>query len=266
MDANRELVSCMGRCLIFKPTSRGVVSWPGYTEMKDYTLLQNDPVERMIAHMNPYTCSTIYSVVRTPVWKTAMSILSERNFSVFAIGEYQFELAVSFLGKSKVLDSLMWLRSGENPTATPAPLWGKHKLKMFYRWWIDKDTFDERKEFLDIMSDSLALSSPIDRTTIYRGVEKAAEEFSQYTSSHYKMNYPKRKYYFGVALAHLIKYVPRRVRNGLKELSWQYKPRPLITSIESLEKLSLAGITFDKSELSEIEEVLINFHNHQLRK
>ena len=89
-----------------------IIGWPAYTEMANYAVLQDDPIARMIHHMNLYTCSTIYSVIRTPVWKQAVGISSKKQFSVFALGENQFELAICYQGKSKVIQNLMWLRSG----------------------------------------------------------------------------------------------------------------------------------------------------------
>lgn len=171
LEADETLVSCMGRCLAFRPISKQLIGWPAYTEMVGYAVLQDDPVARMIHHMNPYTCSTIYSVVRTPVWKQAMGIACKKQFSVFALGEIQFELSVCYRGKSKVIPHLMWLRSAENDGIRD-----EHDVVLFREWWIDPKKANDREEFLTLMASALAHGDIRRLESVREGVKAACNE------------------------------------------------------------------------------------------
>ncbi len=175
LEADATLVSCMGRSLGFRCRAGHILGWPAYAEMADYSVLQDDPISRMIYHMNPYTCSIIYSVVRTPVWKQAMGILSKRQFSVFALGENQFELSVCYRGKSKVIPHLMWLRSAENDGIRD-----EHDVVLFREWWIDPKKANEREEFLTLMASALALGDSDRLESVRQGVKAACDEYFRF--------------------------------------------------------------------------------------
>lgn len=175
LEADETLVSCMGRCLGFRCIEDRLIGWPAYREMADYSVLQDDPIARMIHHMNPYTCSTIFSVVKTPVWKQAMSITCERQFSVFALGENQFELSVCYRGKSKVIPHLMWLRSAENDGIR-----AEHDVVRFREWWIDPQKSNDREEFLALMGSALADGDAAQLETVRAGVKAALDGFHEF--------------------------------------------------------------------------------------
>ena len=128
LEKEPELVCCMGSCLQFTPRKQGLMGRSAYQEMKGYSLLQNDPEERAIAHMKNYTSSTIYSVARTHIWKQAVSTFTNAKLP---LNDYElvFEICVSFLGKSIVIPELTWLRSGENVT-----IHNRKKDLTFIKW------------------------------------------------------------------------------------------------------------------------------------
>ena len=57
---------------------------------------QESPAERMLFHFSDYTPSTIYSVVRTEVWKQAWEATARKEFSMLGQIELQFEQSVCF--------------------------------------------------------------------------------------------------------------------------------------------------------------------------
>ena len=87
LSLNPDLVSCIGRCLRFQVLPQGVVAWPAYTEMANYTVSQSDGIERMIFHMNPYRVSSLYSVMRSAPWKRIVGLLAARRFQDAATSE-----------------------------------------------------------------------------------------------------------------------------------------------------------------------------------
>jgi glycosyltransferase domain-containing protein len=172
LEADKTLVSCMGRCLLFKPISKRLIGLPAYTEMENYQVLQDDPNSRMIHHMNPYTSSTIYSVVRTPVWKLAMGVATKKLF-FYALPEFQFEMSVCYQGKSKVIQNLMWLRSAENVPTRDDNL-------SFLEWWVDKNKANEREECLALMSSALAQGDIERLESVKKGLQAAFNVFYEW--------------------------------------------------------------------------------------
>ena len=79
LESDESLVACSGRCLGFQLISKQILGYPVFTEWENYSVPQDDPISRMIHHMNTYTLSTIYSVVRTPVWNLAWVIVDQNG-------------------------------------------------------------------------------------------------------------------------------------------------------------------------------------------
>jgi len=256
LETQAELVSCMGRCIKFGYTPKVVTGELAYSEMENYSILQDDPVDRMVAHMNPYTCSTIYSVVRSPVWQRSMMTLTRKKFPAFAIGEYQFELAVCYQGKSKVIPELMWLRSAEMPGTR-----GTDQFLMpentSMKWWLDPAMEAERTEFLTIMSTTLAEAE--DKVAeIASGVKMAFDVFVQG-----QLNIPsignsyKLMLKIAINMPALLKSILKPIQRPFFKLLWNIDIRPLV---EIAKDLSNTGVKVDFKELSEIQSIISVFH------
>jgi glycosyltransferase domain-containing protein len=163
LEKDSELVACCGQSVNFWPgkiaswTSKDVVllSHISYPERKGYLISQNTPYKRMLEHMTDYSPTSIYSVIRTPDWKKVVSIIAKKEFNAYGIFELQFEMAIAYLGKIKVLDELFWLRSAENGNIQGADI-SLQIENSFESWWVDPDKFTERQEFLQITADGLS--------------------------------------------------------------------------------------------------------------
>lgn len=236
IEVSKELISCIGRSLGFLSDQVSVKGFPVYTEMRGYSLLQDDPIERMISHMNPYTCSIIYSVVQTDAWKKAMTALVEKDFQVPGLEELQFELVVSYLGKSKVIEELMWLRSFENapirdypPTAVLSHIW----------WGGGGGKKKEHDEFLRIMSGTLVNDELNNAGKINDGLRCAMDAYtSQY---HHK----------GPPMSSL---------QTLRPLNRPEKKEEKISLLEAAKNLEHTGVKVNFEELKQIINIINNFH------
>ena len=171
LGKDKSLVACGGQCVGFRYKNRQVIGHRFYHLLDNYALLNDSPIERMILHMNPYTPSMIYSIMKSEIWKKLIRIISSKVFDVFAISELQFELAACFYGKSKTIQELFWLRSMEN-----IPLRGEKGLdnsKRFYDWWKDEAKVIERNEFLEHMINHLASSNKASNSRLQEGLIEA---------------------------------------------------------------------------------------------
>ena len=111
LDVNLDMVACCGTAVGFSSTSKNVNGYSVYPELNGYEIIDEIGEQRVLYHMSNYTVNQIYAVCRSDKWQLIFKAITEREFPVFAIGEYQFELYMSFAGKSKVLPELMWLRN-----------------------------------------------------------------------------------------------------------------------------------------------------------
>jgi len=190
LQCDKNLQACIGRSLGFEWSAGQMVSWPFYPEQRDYAILQDSAIERMIHHMTHYTPSIIYSVVRTEIWKKALNTFLQRDFPIFGIGEIQFELSVCYLGKSKVIPALMWLRGRENPSMHGSEP-HMDPNNSFSDWWTDDSKSQEREEMLQLMASNLSQSDD-------RGYLEVKEEINQSLEAYNKFlfRYQKGKDWF----------------------------------------------------------------------
>jgi glycosyltransferase domain-containing protein len=258
LDRQPELVSCMGRCLRFDNTVEGVRGNADYLAMENYSILQSDPIERMLAHMHPYTCSTVYSVVRTPVWRRAVSTYVRKEFPVYAIGELQIELAICYQGKSRVLPELTWLRSSEvSPTrGTDVSL---APANTFAKWWSDPAMNAEHAEFLAIMGATLAEGTAV-AAEIEAGVKRALDAYHAYGQALSSRRRTGAVQQFKARAAkHLpgpLKALARKALDPFMK-SRRHAPRPIM---EAASELAATGVRVDLEEVARIASVVSAFH------
>jgi len=265
LDTQIDLISCMGRCLEFNTSPTGIIGSVGYPQMADYAILEDDPIERMVAHMKNYTPSTIYSVTRSQQWRRAMSAFTQREFPAYAIGELQFELAVCCQGKSKVIPELMWLRSSEMPAIRGTDPWLKPEATL-RGWWQDRANRNEHAEFLTIMSTTLATAGN-EVIEISLGVKKAIDTYLEFTAN-------KLTTFQRIRLQ-ILRYLPVTFKTILKaffklienRLTMRASPMPPLTAPRLLmavaKDLSIAGVKIDFEELSNIVSIVSAFHTNR---
>jgi len=248
LEADETFVSCIGQVLGFRHFSNQVINW-GSAGMADYAVLQDDPIARMIHHMNPYAPSTIYSVVRTPVWKQAMTILPQKNqFSVYALGEIEFELAVCYQGKSKGIENLMWLRSRENAHL------GDGNNVIFHEWWADKDKLADREEFLTIMASTLTDGDIGRLESVREGVRAACNEYSKFSFDAYRINLRT------VVRAAVATRLPTAVIVPIRKILAKRRGANSKSLLQAAKDLEATGVHVNFEQLSRIVELVRQFH------
>jgi len=260
LEMNPELVSCMGRCLFFDFYRGEVLGLPAYKEMENYTVVNDDAIQRMIDHMSSYTCSSMYSVVRTPVWKKAISPFLEKEFPVYALFELQFELAVCFQGKSMVLPVLLWLRSKENETLIDSSL-SFIRNNSFVDWWNEPTNILEKDSFLEIMSSTLSDGSSFSKKEIEVGIVNSLDCY--YSDQLLKQKESSKKRISIVNV--LAKCMPKTVKHNLKKVipsSFFGKYNRGTKNIVNVAyDLSNTGVKVDTYEVKKIKTIVKLFHN-----
>ena len=237
LELDSELVACTGRAIAFKNNENQISTWIEYNEMANYYITQNSPEERILFHMKNYTCNNIYSIVRTPIWKDAMLIVSNtKDFTLFAIEEVVFELCVSFWGKSKVFPILFWFRSKENDGVSL-----NYRLP-FHRWFKSKEKIKEVNKFYDILLN--ALSNPNlkdDNLMIY--IKEASEAFSLFSKNSINDSLIKNPIiYIGLRSPRFIKKTLGSIYKKISNSPLFFKKQKEYTFYEPIKDLESEGV------------------------
>ena len=265
LNTDKELVSVMGRRLIFNPIGDKIYSKLFYDPQKGRKVNQETPSERMLYHLSNYTPSTIYSVVRTDIWRKAWESSVCKEFNALGQLEIQFELSICCLGKSLVIPSLVWLRSQENSTVESRDKSLQIKEGTHISdWWGKPENKKEREEMLDIMEVTLSSkSNPYLRESLVTAIDaycenikkKESEKVRYRNSLNYRfMSFRKRIIdFFPINLTKLkqtnLGYLLRR--------SWHDTSVTLYSGAKELEK---TGVSVNWNEILEIEHLIITFH------
>ena len=254
LEADETYVSCIGRILGFQPISKQIIAWPAATSMGNYYVgLQDDPIARMIHYAkDPYMAFIICSVVRTPVWKRAMAILPQtKQFAVNAREEIQFEFAVCYQGKSKLIQHLMWLRSHENNSIVDP------NIQDFVEWWVDKDKSNDREEFLTLMASALTHGDIRRLESVREDVRAVFNEFYKFLRA-----FRKRKSFRKAVATRLPPAVKETIREIRAVMHGTSRKRllqadPLLRVAKYLES---TGVRVNFEQLSQIGELVRQFH------
>lgn len=255
LDANKELVSCIGRCLAFYEINGVVKGYPDILEQENYSVMNDEPFERMTAHLNPYTPSTIYSITRTKQWNLAMSCAFLKEYAVYTIGERIFEAVNAFLGKSTVIPELMWYRSKEQEGIRNTDISLNRDL-FFYQWWFDDEKKNEHDEMLRNVLNTLISGHDDASKYEYDMFKTAFDSHGLWDKEHKKNKKLKRQIFisFTVKLIKII--LPEFIIFKLREAR-KIKHLPLV---EAAEEMKLNSVHIDMNELSVIENLVSKFH------
>lgn len=241
---NKDIVACIGRCIGFYTTKSGIMATSMYNEMKGYRCFEGTTRERMIEHMNPYVCSTIYAVQRSEVWKKSMTILTKEKFSSPYIEELIFELATCYQGKSIVIEDLMWLRNKENKPID----FKEHNRKLQFDTWLKDPRY--RKEvnlFYESMTTELSRIDGADKEIVLEDFKLAVEAYLDYCKN--------RRLLFSVATLRdqIMQFVPEKLKQKIHLARINHSWKPIMEEAQNIQK---EGVHVDFNQLKEIVEFM----------
>jgi len=242
LEAHKDFVACIGRCLAFRSYKTKVYAKPMYPEMKNYRIDGENAAERMILHMNPYVCSTFYAVQRSEVWKKTMMIPTEDKFSSPYAIELQFELAVCYQGKSKVIEDLMWLRNKDNEPIS----FDAFNRKLQFDTWIRGPYDEEIKFFYENTATELAKINGVEKEKTLEDVKQAVDAYLDYCK--------KKRLLFSVAMLRdrIMQFIPKKLRTWTQSERTSRTWKPILKEAELMER---DGVNVDMKQL----EVIVKY-------
>ena len=160
LEEEEDLVGCMGQVLSFSPLDgfRRCLFSRAYPGMANFSVRHEEPKERVLAAMDPYTMATCYAVLRTPVWQQSWG--SVGGYSSGVAAEMQQAIAVHLLGSFRSNDAVQWLRSVENSINPVSDLESERgRMLWFPEWWETNHFQAEHQEFLERVTAAVAENS-----------------------------------------------------------------------------------------------------------
>ena len=254
IEAN-DLVCCLGRCLSFnseKSTVNASPWHPLHTSFEGYNLLEESPFVRILKHLNPYICTTFFSVFKTDILVNNFTFFIDNDVDALLF-ELAFAVCSVFQGKSKVINHLSWLRSLENPS---------HYIQDKKKGKRPKEAYDKilEKGFHPNSSINMLaqhLNSLNDDYSIKILEDVIYSAFRSY-AYHAKLSYE---------IAHLFDKVKMPMSSHKKELLEMIgKWRGTDFEVEDLSLINSAkvwrkkGIESDENEILEIQKHIIKFN------
>jgi len=116
LDHNREVIGCVGRCLYFFVDQGRFLVSHAYRDWKPFSTTNDSLATRLDLDLPPNkTHMAMYGVYRTNHWVSMVQGAYSVPFSCGYVYERLLNLHRTVLGRTEILESLLWMRSKENP-------------------------------------------------------------------------------------------------------------------------------------------------------
>lgn len=256
LSLDPELVTCGGRSALFDWKNNLVTGSNVYPKLRNLTLQDSIPTDRIKKLFSNYTPAHSYSVTRTKIRKIVMQEIFSKEYSCYALGELQLEFLMAYAGKTLIIPELMWLRSDENEQIVGTNI-SFSNIYTFRKWWSDKKRRKEKNEFIMQMENSCKKINKINNAKYSAEVEDCFEVYFK----NYRKNKNISLFYFFINT--FFQYFPLNIKNIIKKIFKKFgygsiKQLPLIDYARLLEAET---VKIDFDELRKIEKVINFFYN-----
>ena len=165
LESNNEYVAVNGCAIGFFYTFNKLMGEKKYPEWVKRIRAETDPKERITSHMKDYVNTLGVSVIKSDMFRKCAGLYANNEFPIFAQWELQMNLILSFAGKSKTVEELMYFRSMEEDSPSIAHVVKNHipslNLKnKIDRFWNESQFEKQKIKFINVMSYLLQTLKP----------------------------------------------------------------------------------------------------------
>ena len=262
LDADERLIGCVGRSLFFFHREGEIYGHQVYEKSQNVDGMYGGNIERLInsfPHGDPSGAPyLLYGVFRKEQWCTMFGNAYARHYSSGYVYELALIIIGACLGPTKMVDSLVWLRSGENPAMSSAAV--NRKISTG-EWGTSREYAMEYEDFLQRITEVLARLGIATASEVQQAVREVAEQFFAYS-----LHKPHRPIaYWHRVLSFAAKNTPRWVKTLLKQNMTKTLGTVLdykgVAFDDALEQLNDAGVTFNQEEMNDLRTFLLTFHS-----
>ena len=262
LESDVRLIGCQGRSLYFFYQSKHVLAHEVYFKNKDVKDNFSDGVSRVrnsFLNGDPsFAPYALYSVLHTEKWKSLIDLSYSRVYGCGYVYEFAFQIGAMALGPIKVVDHLLWLRSGENPKQTSAAV---NRTIGTGEWGTSQGYVEEFEDFVQRLTYFFSVNSVTTRHEAEQVVREISAEFFAYSlhKTHRPIAYWQR------TLSLTARYSPKWIKTLLKKNMTKTLGAVLdYKGVEfngALDQMRHKGVSFSSEEMEEIRSFLLDFHS-----
>ena len=260
LEADSRLIACVGRTLYFFERDGEIFGNQVYEKSKNLVHAFGSDIDRLNESLvdierGPYL---LYGLFKSSEWKKTVRVSYGRKYSSGYVYELAFHMIATLLGPTQMVESLVWMRSGENPAMSSDAVNRKIGIG---EWGTDERFVDEFTYFVDAIVDVVVSEGRLTKAQLQDTLLHAAQGFVNYS-----LHKPRRP----IAYWHRALYfVARRTPRFLKQLLKRNMPTMLGTALdyrgvpmaEAVAEMQGRGIASNAQEMLGLENFLLSFHN-----
>ena len=262
LDADERLIGCVGRSLFFFHREGEIYGHQVYEKSQDIPGMYEDDLRRLEAAFPSGDPSSapylLYGVFRKEQWCTMFGNAYARHYSSGYVYELALIIIGTCLGPTKMVDSLVWLRSGENPAMSSTAV--NRKISTG-EWGTSFEYATEYADFVQRITEVLARLGIASASAAEQAVREVAQQFFAYS-----LHKPHRPIaYWHRVLSFVAKNTPKGMKMILKRNLTKTLGKVLdyrgVAFDDALEQLRDAGVSFNQEEMNDLRIFLLAFHS-----
>jgi len=257
LDENPDITGCVGKVLMFFVDQGRFLTYQDYEYWRDFahdSLTAEHRVKEVLPPNNAHKVQ--FAVLRANVWREIFISSYADYYSTGYLYERMLNLHSAVLGRTVVLNELMWMRSMENPPLTNAAV--PRDNGGMLGWADNPNNRDEILHYVEKVEKIIASDESINVTE----ARMYAEQFVYGGFETHRMKVQNSKRSFRRRLSEwLVRYAPKSIKLAAKRIG----PRKVLSYLdwqgfvldETCKKLTRKEITFNKYELQLIERLAV---------
>ena len=259
LEADKRLVAAVGRSMFFFHRDGEIIAHQTYEKSQNLVNTFGSDIDRLDESLADITRGPylLYGLFNADQWKTAVRVSYGRKYASGYVYEFAFHLIATLLGPSTMVDSLVWMRSGENPAMSSDAV---NRKIGFGEWGTDPRFAEEVTHFVGSVVSAVASEGRFATDELQNGVRRAVERFVAYSLHKPKrpIAYWHRTLYFLARKTPTVlkKLLKRNMSTGLGKVL-DYRGVPMSEAVGEMRK---SGVALNETEMESMEKFLIHFH------
>ena len=263
LEADKRLVATVGRSMFFFHRDGEIIGHQTYEKSQNLVNTFGSDIDRLNESLvditrGPYL---LYGLFNADQWKTAVRVSYGRKYASGYVYEFAFHLIATLLGPSTMVDSLVWMRSGENPAMSSDAVNRKIGIG---EWGTDPQFSDEVTYLIDAVVGAVANEGRFTTDELQIAVRQGVERFVGYS-----LHKPQRPIaYWHRTLYLLARHTPTVLKRLLKQKMssglgkvLDYRGMPMSEAVDEMQK---RGVALNEAEMKSMESFLLNFRQNKM--
>ncbi len=258
LEENQNYSSCTGSVVLFDLLGKNEIL--GYDVYNLFSNEDIDPEKRVEKWLSFTQPNTIYGINRSNCLKKIIDQLKTLNQKEFSAPENLIEdmseIGISFLGKTKKINDLMWMRSLENPSMPFNQ--DKYKESRPEYFLLSQEFINKKIIFNKFIEEYLQNLDSNYSNIDYKNFINHYYERLKLIRKNEKMNFVKKITNLYFIKYFLKKIIPGKIKTFLK-FKFYLKEREILRFLE----IRKNNIIFFKNEVEYFKRDIINFYNEK---